>query len=123
MVLDGFPDRKRTDCQVRGWHVRKEGPTRNLHTLDQLGDGTLIACGGYGAEKMCHHFVPSLPYGTWTMSATMRYARKYLTSAVLGGKMLLLGGIVYNGNGTVVWLDSTEEVGGDLSFNLQQKTW
>ena len=95
-----------------------EGPrARDAHTLNQLGDG-LIACGGAPDNgKMCHQFVPSLPYGKWAMSATLRKLRTYHTSVVLGGKLLLLGGLG--------WGDNTAEVvGGDQSegFNLQQNT-
>ena len=93
----------------------QEGIARYGHTLDQLGDGTLLACGGYGgADKMCHQFVPSLPYGTWTMSATLRNSRWYHTSFSTGGKVLLLGG---SGSYT-----TAEVVGSDKSFNLQQET-
>ena len=92
----------------------QEGTTRAQHTLDQLGDG-LLSCGGYGAEKMCHQFVPSLPYGTWTISATLRNNRRFHTSLVTGGKVLLLGG---NGHSDT----NAEVVGDDKSFNLQQGT-
>ena len=91
----------------------QEGTTRAQHTLDQLGDG-LLSCGGYGAEKMCHQFVPSLPYGTWTISATLRNNRRFHTSLVTGGKVLLLGG---HGSET-----TAEVVGSDQGFNLQQRT-
>ena len=84
------------------------------HTLDQLGGGTLMACGGERHEKTCHQFVPSLPYGTWTMSATLRIGRKKHTSFVSGGQVLLLGGEVSS--------TTTEVVGGGQSFNLQQYT-
>ena len=93
------------------------GTARERHTLDQLDDGTLLACGGTDDRtkyKYCHQFVPSPPYGTWTMFARLRYSRYDHTSLVSGGKVLLLGGgITY---------DSTEVVGGDQSFNLQQST-
>ena len=93
----------------------QEGIARSDHTLDQLGDGRLLACGGYGgAEKMCHQFVPSLPYGTWTVSATLRNLRYYHTSFSTGGKVLLLGGSESE--------TAAEVVGSDKSFNLQQGT-
>ena len=92
----------------------QEGTVRYGHTLDQLDDGKLLACGGWGAELMCHQFVPSLPYGTWTISATLRNSRYYHTSLVTGGEVLLLGGQgSYN---------TAEVVGSDQSFNLQQGT-
>ena len=94
----------------------QDGTARSGHTLDQLDDGTLLACGGDGgANKFCHQFVPSPPYGTWTMFATLRYSRRYHTSLVLGGKVLLLGG---DGSPS-----TSEVVGGDQSFNLQKGTW
>ena len=93
----------------------QEGIVRTGHTLDQLEDGKLLACGGGGGvEKMCHQFVPSLPYGTWTMSATLRNRRYRHTSLVTGGEVLLLGGSVS--------MTTAEVVGSDQSFNLQQRT-
>ena len=91
----------------------QEGTARSAHTLDQLGDG-LLACGGYGADYMCHQFVPSLPYGTWTRYAGMREERTEHTSFVSGGKVLLLGG-----DGTQ---KSAEVVTDDKKFYLQQWT-
>ena len=93
----------------------QEGTARCCHTLDQLEDGSLLACGGYGdAEKICRQFVPSLPYGTWTMAATLRNKRGFPVSLVTGREVLLLGG--YYSSRT------TEVVGGDQSFNLQQSS-
>ena len=93
----------------------QEGTARNAHTLDQLDDGKLLACGGSGADKMCHQFVPSLPYGTWTRYAGLREERTEHTSFVSGGKVLLLGGEGISGT-------TAEVVGSDQSFNLQQRT-
>ena len=50
--------------------------TRYAHTLDQLGDGTVLACGGWGAEKRCDKFTPSLPYGTWSQYSSLIFSRR-----------------------------------------------
>ena len=96
----------------------QDGPARAKYTLDQLEDGQLIACGGSGDEKSCHQFVPSLPYGTWIMSATLRGPRYSHTSLVSGGKLALFGG--KDGLGSN--LDTVEVVRAGQSFNLQEIT-
>ena len=96
----------------------QEGPARIQHTLDQQEDGQLIACGGQRAERSCHQFVPSLPYGTWIMSATLRSKRSSHTSLVSGGKVVLFGGW----DGGRSRLNTVEVVRGGQSFNLQQIT-
>jgi len=81
------------------------------HTLDQLGDGTVLACGGYGdAGKTCEKFDGT----SRSRHSTLQYSRVYHTSLPGQNDLLLMGG----------W-DSevtTELVEGGEQYNLQQNT-
>ena len=46
------------------------------HTLDQLGDGTVLACGGYPTLKTCDKFDGT----SWSQHSTLLYRRGYHTS-------------------------------------------
>ena len=98
----------------------QDGTSRFAHTLDQLEDGTLLACGGHcickkdrPASRSCDKCVPSPPYGQWVMSTGLWTGRAGHTSAVLGGKVVLFGGTPNS--------DTAEVVGGYQSetFKLQ----
>ena len=88
--------------------------TRGSHTLDQLGDGTILACGGWGASTSCDKFTPSLPYGTWSQYSSLIFRRAWHTSLAGQHELLLMGG--YHSQAT------TELVEGGEQYNLQQKT-
>ena len=84
---------------------------RRGHTLDQLGDGTVLACGGYpDALKTCDKFDGT----SWTQHSTLIYNRDYHIS--LPGKhgLLLMGGTYSE--------KTTEIAGGTKQYNLQQNT-
>jgi len=91
---------------------------RYYHTLDQLEDGSLVACGGQGDSistyKTCVRFEGSAPLGEWTDYSTLVYMRYYHTSFVYQGKILLMGG-----GGSY---KTTELVGEGEKYNLQQDT-
>jgi len=83
---------------------------RSGHTLDQLGDGTVLACGGSGGEKTCDKFDGT----SWSHYSTLQYNRYRHTSLPGHHNLLLMGG----------W-DSpkaTELVEGGERYNLQQPT-
>jgi len=83
------------------------------HTLDQLGDGTVLACGGSGDAdtlKTCDKFDGT----SWSQRSTLQYSRVYHTSLPGQHDLLLMGG--YYSQAT------TELVGGDEQYNLQQDT-
>ena len=84
------------------------------HTLDQLGDGTVLACGGTGANTRCDKFTPSLPYGTWTQNSTLLFQRRQFSSLPGKHELLLLGG---DGNEK-----TTELASGGQQYDLQQNT-
>ena len=85
---------------------------RHGHTLDQLDDGKLLACGGLATSKTCHQFTPSLPHGTWSLyTSSLVHSRAMHTSLLTEGKLLLLGGDESK--------NTTEVVGEGESYNLQ----
>ena len=81
-------------------------------TLDQLGDGTVLACGGKGADtrNTCEKFDGT----SWSQHSTLQYNRQYHTSLAGPHGLLLMGG--RNSRAT------TELVGGGQQYNLQQDT-
>ena len=84
------------------------------HTLDQLGDGTILACGGWPTETRCDKFTPSLPYGTWSQYSSLIFRRVDHTSLAGQHELLLMGG-----------RDSeitTELASGGQQYNLTQNT-
>ena len=84
------------------------------HTLDQLGDGTILACGGWGADTRCDKFTPSLPYGTWSQYSSLIFSRQYHTSLAGQHELLLMGGL---------WSEITTELAsGGQQYNLTQGT-
>ena len=87
---------------------------RRALTLDQLGDGTLLACGGEGAETRCDKFTPSLPYGTWSQYSSLIFSRVRHTSLAGQHELLLMGG--YDSEIT------TELASGGQQYNLTQET-
>ena len=87
---------------------------RNGHTLDQLGDGTILACGGWPTLKRCDKFTPSLPYGTWSQYSSLIFSREGHTSLAGQHELLLMGG--YDSEIT------TELASGGQQYNLQQNT-
>ena len=89
---------------------------RNAHTLDQLGDGTILACGGWGAKRRCDKFTPSLPYGTWSQYSSLIFKRRWHTSLAGQHEILLMGGRDIDSEIT------TELASGGLQYNLTQGT-
>ena len=83
---------------------------RSGHTLDQLGDGTVLACGGIGGEKICDKFNGT----SWSQHSTLLYSRRYHTSLPGHHDLLLMGGSYSPA--------TTELVGGGEQYNLQQDT-
>merc|ERR1712142_913 len=83
------------------------------HSLDKLEDGSLIACGGYLNKTTYDKFEGRAPHGAWTHYSTLLHYRYGHTTLVSRGKILLMGG--YNTGKT------TELVGGEEHYNLQQK--
>ena len=84
---------------------------RNGHTLDQLADGTVLACGGSGdAKKTCDKFNGT----SWSQHSTLQYSRVGHTSLPGQHDLLLMGGS-YSGA-------TTELVEGGEQYNLQQDT-
>merc|ERR1712142_1406479 len=95
------------------------------HSLDKLEDGSLIACGGYPNKKTCDKFEGRGPHGAWTHYSTLLHYRYAHTTLVSRGKILLMGGR-YTGktswrSGAVNAGKTTELVGGEEHYNLQQK--
>ena len=86
--------------------------TRQGHTLDQLDDGTVLACGGEGDDKTCDKFDGT----SWSQHSTLQY-RRYEHSSLAGQHGLLLMGGEHSRT-------TTELVGGGQQFkyNLQQDT-
>ena len=82
------------------------------HTLDQLGDGTVLACGGTGANTRCDKFTPSLPYGTWSQYSSLVFSRRYHTSLAGQHELLLMGGSESE--------ITTELASGGQQYNLTQ---
>jgi len=82
---------------------------RTYHTLDHLGDGTVLACGGYGGEKTCEKFDGT----SWSQHSTLQYSREDHTSLPGHHDLLLMGGY---------YSRTTELVGGGEQYNLQQST-
>ena len=90
---------------------------RWFYSLDQLEDGSLVACGGAESSsnyKSCVRFEGSAPHGAWTNYSTLVQDRYYHTSFVSQGKILLMGG-EFNKK-------TTEIVGEGETYNLQQDT-
>ena len=88
---------------------------RASHTLDQLGDGTILACGGFpGASTRCEKFTPSLPYGTWSQYSSLVFSRQWHTSLAGQHELLLMGG----SNSEI----TTELASGGQQYNLTQNT-
>ena len=82
------------------------------HTLNQLGDGTVLACGGsVGAGKICDKFDGT----SWSQHSTLQSNRGFHTSLAGQYGLLLMGGR-YSNEAT------TELVGGGQQYNLQQDT-
>merc|ERR1719312_728270 len=83
------------------------------HTLDQLDDGTVLACGGDGGAntlKTCDKFDGT----SWSQHSTLQYRRRRHTSLAGQHGLLLMGGTHSPA--------TTELVGGDQQYNLQQDT-
>ena len=82
---------------------------RNDHTLDQLGDGTVLACGGSPyTTTICDKFDGT----TWSRHSTLGYSRVFHTSLPGQHDLLLMGG---------EWSEAaTELVEGGEQYNLQQ---
>ena len=86
--------------------------TRVGHSLDQLGDGTVLACGGSGGGlKTCDKFDGT----SWSQHSTLQSNRGFHTSLAGQYGLLLMGGR-YSNEAT------TELVGGGQQYNLQQDT-
>ena len=85
---------------------------RDGHTLDQLGDGTVLACGGgySDTKKTCEKFDGT----SWSHHSTLQYSRVWHTSLPGHHDLLLMGG-QYS-------LATTELVEGEEQYNLQQNT-
>jgi len=84
---------------------------RDGHTLDQLGDGTVLACGGWAdAQKTCDKFNGT----SWSRHSTLRYSRVFHTSLPGHHDLLLMGGHYSRA--------TTELVGGGEQYNLQRDT-
>jgi len=87
--------------------------TRVGHSLDQLGDGTVLACGGSGGGlKTCDKFDGT----SWSQHSTLQSNRGFHTSLAGQYGLLLMGGR-YSNEAT------TEIVGGGQQYNLQQDTY
>ena len=89
------------------------------HTLDQLEDGTLVACGNDrndGTEMTCDKIDPSSSNPTWTHFSTLKERRDDHASFVSQGELLLLGGDYSKGTTELV-----RESGGIKHFNLNQE--
>jgi len=86
--------------------------TRAGHTLDQLEDGSVLACGGRDGSsyKTCDKFDGT----SWSQNSTLQYGRQYHTSLAGQHGLLLMGGV-----GSPA---TTELVGGGEQYNLQQDT-
>ena len=80
------------------------------HTLDQLGNGTVLACGGYDGDKTCDRFDGT----SWSQHSTLQYSRQEHTSLPGQHSLILMGG---RDSGA-----TTELVGGGQHYNLQQDT-
>merc|ERR1712168_886609 len=80
---------------------------RHGHTLDQLGDGTVLACGGYPTMTICDKFDGT----SWSQYSTLHYNRVDHTSLPGHQDLLLMGGL---NSGA-----STELAGGGDHYNLQ----
>ena len=90
--------------------------TRYGHTLDQLGDGTVLACGGYpDTLKICDKFDGT----SWSRHSTLQYGRYYHTSLPGHHDLLLMGGYYSPGEDSAA---TTELVEGGEQFYLQQDT-
>ena len=85
-------------------------------TLDQLGDGTILACGGWPTLKRCDKFTPSLPYGTWSQYSSLIFSRTDHTSLAGQHELLLMGG---DGSESEI---TTELASGGQQYNLTQGT-
>ena len=83
---------------------------RSGHTLDQIRDGTVIACGGFGAQKTCDKFNGT----SWSQHFTLLVGRYHHTSLAGQHGLLLMGG-----SSSRV---STEIVGDGWQYNLQHST-
>ena len=85
------------------------------HTLDQLGDGTVLVCGGYGAD---HHAIlttcDKFDETSWSQHSRLRRSRVYHTSLPGQHDLLLMGGSTSKA--------TTELVEGGEQYNLQQDT-
>jgi len=88
------------------------------HSLDQLGDGSLVACGGYlsSSAKNCVRFEGSAPHGVWTDYSTLVNKRYWHTSFVSQGQILLMGG------GVKYKWSTTELVKEGEKYKLQRST-
>jgi len=82
------------------------------HTLDQLEDGSVLACGGWDGSsyKTCDKFDGT----SWSQNSTLQYRRSDHTSLAGQHGLLLMGG-----GGSPA---TTELVGGGEQYNLQQRT-
>jgi len=87
---------------------------RRGHTLDQLGDGTVLACGGYPDNpNTCDKF-----NGTyWSRHSTLLNSRGQHTSLPGQHDLLLMGGYYSQATTELV------EGGGGEKYNLQQDTY
>merc|ERR1719233_505569 len=59
-------------CSLQSMTTARDG-----HTLDQLGDGTVLACGGGGDAKNTCDKVSGTP---WSQYSTLQYSRWFHTS-------------------------------------------
>ena len=87
---------------------------RHGHTLDQLGDGTVLACGGGYDDtlKTCEKFDGT----SWSQHSTLLLSRGDHTSLPGQHDLLLMGGYYYKD------IRTTELVEGGEQYNLQQNT-
>jgi len=84
---------------------------RSSHTLDQLGDGTVLACGGWPYTlETCDKFNGT----SWSWHSTLLHRRDHHTSLPGHHDLLLMGG-TYS-------LATTELVGGGEQYNLKRRT-
>ena len=79
------------------------------HTLDQLGDGTVLACGGSPIYNICDKFNGS----SWSQHSTLLYKRHGHSSLPGHHDLLLMGGYPST---------TTELFEGGEQYHLKQST-
>jgi len=94
-------------CSLQNMTTARKG-----HTLDQLEDGTVLACGGYyEGLSTCDKFDGT----SWSHYSTLLYPRAHHTSLLGHHDLLLMGGAYRRET-------STELVEGGEQYNLQKDT-